>query len=59
MPSTQARQGGQAQIPLGQLADFRYVRGPQAIRSEDTFLVGYVIFDRLAGWAGSLRDGDL
>jgi len=40
-----------AQIPIGQLAEIRYVRGPQAIRSEDTFLVGYVIFDRLAGWA--------
>ena len=35
-----------AQIPLGQLADIRYVRGPQAIKSEDTFLVGYVVFDK-------------
>ena len=35
------------QIPLNQLASFRYVRGPQAIKSEDTFLVGYVTFDRL------------
>ena len=34
------------QIPLTQLADIRYVRGPQAIKSEDTFLVGYVIFDK-------------
>ncbi len=35
-----------AQIPLGQLAEIRYVRGPQAIKSEDTFLVGYVVFDK-------------
>jgi Cu(I)/Ag(I) efflux system membrane protein CusA/SilA len=37
-----------AQIPLGQLAEVRYVRGPQAIKSEDTFLVGYVVFDKIA-----------
>ncbi len=35
-----------AQIPIIQLADIRYVRGPQAIKSEDTFLVGYVLFDK-------------
>ena len=38
-------------VPLGQLARIRYVRGPQMIKSEDTFLVGYVLFDRRAGWA--------
>jgi copper/silver efflux system protein len=32
------------QIPLAQLAEIRYTRGPQMIRSEDTFLVGYVTF---------------
>ena len=32
-----------AQIPLSQLAEIRYVRGPQAIKSEDTSLVGYVL----------------
>lgn len=37
---------GDAQIPLEQLAEIRYVRGPQMIKSEDTFLVGYVLFDR-------------
>ena len=37
------------QIPLEQLTDIRYVRGPQAIKSEDTFLVGYVTFDKLDG----------
>lgn len=35
-----------AQIPLAQLVDFEYVRGPQAIKSEETFLVGYVLFDK-------------
>ncbi|MHC4353076.1 MAG: efflux RND transporter permease subunit, partial [Planctomycetota bacterium] len=39
------------QIPLIQLADIRYVRGPQAIKSEDTFLIGYVLFDKKAGHA--------
>ncbi len=38
------------QIPLEQLADIRYVRGPQAIKSEDTFLVGYITFDKLDGF---------
>jgi len=40
-----------AQIPLGQLAAIRYVRGPQVIKSEDTFLVGYVLFDKKPGYA--------
>jgi Cu(I)/Ag(I) efflux system membrane protein CusA/SilA len=39
------------QIPLLQLADIRYVRGPEAIKSEDTFLVGYVLFDKKPGYA--------
>jgi len=34
------------QVPLGELADITYTRGPQMIKSEDTFLVGYVIFDK-------------
>ncbi|MHC4677563.1 MAG: efflux RND transporter permease subunit [Planctomycetota bacterium] len=42
---------GGAQIPLIQLAKIRYVRGPQAIKSEDTFLVGYVVFDMAPGYA--------
>lgn len=40
-----------AQIPLIQLAEIRYVRGPQAIKSEDTFLTGYVVFDRKPEYA--------
>jgi Cu(I)/Ag(I) efflux system membrane protein CusA/SilA len=39
------------QIPLRQLATINYVRGPQVIKSEDTFLVGYVIFDKQDGYA--------
>ncbi len=35
-----------AQIPLVQLADIRYVTGPDMIKSEDTFLTGYVLFDK-------------
>jgi len=39
------------QIPLSELADINYTRGAQMIRSENTFLVGYVIFDKLEGKA--------
>ncbi len=34
------------QVPLGELAEINYTRGPQMIRSENTFLNGYVIFDK-------------
>src|SRR5690554_918022 len=43
--------GNGAQIPLGELAEINYVRGPQMIKSEDTFLVGYVLFDKKADYA--------
>lgn len=39
------------QIPLKELASIEYIRGPQVIKSEDTFLVGYVIFDKREGFA--------
>lgn len=39
------------QVELGELADIEYVRGPQVIKSEDTFLTGYVIFDMKDGYA--------
>jgi Cu(I)/Ag(I) efflux system membrane protein CusA/SilA len=39
------------QIPIDQLAVIRYVRGPQMIKSEDTFLVAYVTFDKQDGYA--------
>ena len=38
-------------IPLSELASIRYEQGPQVIKSEDTFLVGYVLFDKLDGFA--------
>jgi copper/silver efflux system protein len=39
------------QVELGELADIQFVRGPQIIKSEDTFLTGYVIFDMKEGFA--------
>jgi len=39
------------QIPLSEVAEISYVRGPQVIKSEDTFLVGYVLFDMKPGHA--------
>jgi Cu(I)/Ag(I) efflux system membrane protein CusA/SilA len=39
------------QIPLGEIADIGYTRGAQMIRSENTFLNGYVIFDKNEGKA--------
>jgi len=40
-----------AQVPLSQLASIHYLRGPQMIKAEDTFLTGYVTFGGLAGFA--------
>ncbi len=42
--------GGQ-QVPLSEIADIEYTRGAQMIRSENTFLAGYVIFDKIEGKA--------
>lgn len=39
------------QIPLKQLAEIKYVQGPQTIKSEDTFLNSYVIFDKKEQYA--------
>jgi Cu(I)/Ag(I) efflux system membrane protein CusA/SilA len=38
--------GNKQQIPLGELVNIRYEAGPQSIKSEDGFLIGYVLFDR-------------
>jgi len=38
-------------VPLEQLAELRYQRGPQMIKSEDNFLLGYVLFDGREGLA--------
>ncbi len=39
------------QVPLQELAVLEFERGPQNIRSEDTFLVSYVIFDKQENYA--------
>ncbi|WP_299434655.1 efflux RND transporter permease subunit [uncultured Aquimarina sp.] len=38
-------------IPLSELVTIRYEQGPQVIKSEDTFLIGYVLFDKLDKYA--------
>jgi len=40
-----------SQVELGELVDVTYTRGPQIIKSEDTFLTSYVIFDMKDGFA--------
>lgn len=37
-----------AQVPLSEVADIEYTKGAQMIQSENTFLIGYVIFDKQA-----------
>jgi Cu(I)/Ag(I) efflux system membrane protein CusA/SilA len=39
------------QIPLGDVAEIEYAKGAQMIQSENTFLTGYVIFDKAEGRA--------
>ena len=39
------------QIPLGDLVKIRYEQGAQSIKSEDGFLIGYVLFDREKGYS--------
>lgn len=39
------------QIPLSEVADIEYTKGAQMIQSENTFLIGYVIFDKQANKA--------
>lgn len=38
-------------VPLEQFARLRYVKGPQMIRSQDTFLTSHVLFDKRPGVA--------
>jgi Cu(I)/Ag(I) efflux system membrane protein CusA/SilA len=38
-------------IPIGQLADITYRPGPEMIRGENSFLVGYVLLDKREGFA--------
>ena len=44
-----SQSGGQ--IPLSELVEIKYQQGPQAIKSEDGFLIGYVLFDKESGYA--------
>ncbi|MGB4292117.1 MAG: efflux RND transporter permease subunit [Bacteroidales bacterium] len=39
------------QVPLEEIADVEYARGAQMIKSENTFPVGYIIFDKQEGKA--------
>ncbi len=39
------------QIPLGELAEIEYRSGPMMIRGENTFLVGYILLDKKAGYS--------
>ncbi len=43
-------QAGQ-HIPLGNLVEIEYEQGPQSIKSENGFLVGYVTFDKEDGYS--------
>src|SRR5690606_35130510 len=40
-----------AQVPLSEMAQIVYRPGPMMIRGEDSFLVGYVLLDKKAGFA--------
>jgi len=42
---------GGSPVPLSELVQIRYEQGPQVIKSEDTFLIGYVLFDKIDGYA--------
>ncbi|MFP4527610.1 MAG: efflux RND transporter permease subunit [Candidatus Kapaibacterium sp.] len=39
------------QVPLGHLAEITYTPGPQNIKSENSFLVGYVLLDKRDGYS--------
>ena len=39
------------QTPLSEVVNVDYVPGPQMIKSEDTFLVGYVLLDKKEGYS--------
>ncbi|RDV16167.1 AcrB/AcrD/AcrF family protein [Pontibacter diazotrophicus] len=42
---------GGAQIPLGEISELVYRPGPMMIRGENSFLTGYVLFDKRDGFA--------
>lgn len=39
------------QILLSELSEIRFVRGPMVVKAEDTFPLGFVIFDKKPGYA--------
>lgn len=39
------------EVPLGDLVEVKYEQGPQAIKSEDGFLIGFVLFDKMDEYA--------
>ena len=47
------------QIPLSELVKIDYTQGPQMIKSEDTFLVSYVLFDKVTGYAETNVAGEV
>ena len=42
---------GAAPVPLAEVAELSFTRGPQAIKAENARLVSYVLFDALPGWS--------
>jgi Cu(I)/Ag(I) efflux system membrane protein CusA/SilA len=38
-------------VPLGDLIDIKYEQGPMSIKSEDNFLIGFVLFDKEDGFS--------
>ncbi len=49
MKDVLVRSNSGAQIPVSQVAEIKFTRGPMVIKSEDGFLVGYVVFDKKSG----------
>ena len=51
LASTSVRAGNGTQIPLAQVCEIRRALGPEVIKTENLLLVGYVFFDKKAGYA--------
>ncbi len=51
-PAEMAAQARSLQVPLGQLADIRFVKGPTVIKSEEGLLSSYVFIDYSGGDIG-------
>jgi len=51
-PADMAAQARSLQVPLGQLADIRFVKGPTVIKSEEGLLSSYVFIDYSGGDIG-------